>query len=185
MPVDQEAVVAALVDAVDQGRTEVDVCGETWAIITEPDEYLTPEDVECEESFGKAEYREWRDDRDPRPEWADGRARKIGVDRDGFVWWQPPADMTDRAQVDRMARYVRDVYEYGYTIVGVERVNGWDRFSRPVSGDVNWIGGIGPEVFDADDGQSYLTDIVTDGVAEIMYAEDDTVPAWLTRMVPA
>lgn len=68
--------------------------------------------------YGRIEYRDYRDVRKPRPDWCDGAARKF-EGRDGFVWWQPPTDTTDRETLDQIAARVRGYVREDWDYMGV------------------------------------------------------------------
>lgn len=60
---------------------------------------------------------------DPRPSHFDGRARKVSFHRaNDTYWWQPPADVPDKADDERLTvaqllRNLTDIVENGYNVV--------------------------------------------------------------------
>lgn len=110
-----------------------------------PDEFMTIEDdgdwygkVAPENhrtnSYGYAE----------RPDGFDGNAEKIQYDRSASVWWQPPEDIK-RSDPDNFKKFrdtVREVLEFGYSIVTVEVLRPeLDGYARPIVDKVASLAG--------------------------------------------
>ena len=79
------------------------------------------------ESDGRiSHYVSHRDGHDPRPEGFTGRARKLEVDRSGFVWWEPYAeggwwDGLNVAQQRAEAQRIADLVQSGFVGVSLDR----------------------------------------------------------------
>lgn len=148
----RDEITAALSD--DGDRVEID--GRVWTLKLEPDQDTSIMDGDAGDWFGELA---WDGPRNAygwptRPDGMDGRARKLTRDRDAAIWWQPPADVTEPDLLRTMARQIRDILEYGYTVVVLETSDG-----RSVA-----IGGVEPF---AD--RDYMADIVGSLVDEIAY----------------
>ena len=97
----------------------------------------------------------------PRPDDFDGAARKINL-RDGFVWWQPPADVTDRDALRAMKANLTNLYEYGTSVFILELRSECDCCHRVKVDESAVLGGVEP--FPDDD---YRREILSDLVAEL------------------
>ncbi len=117
--------------------------GQLFRVVAEPDYDVPLEDAE--DSYGRVEYRDDRDARRARPEGFDGAARKIDL-RNGFLWWQPPADaIADPHLLGTMRAAVRDIAEYGYKVATVELLAPEpDHYGRPIVVNAASVGGIEP-----------------------------------------
>ena len=99
---------------------------------------------DAEDFYGRVEFRNYRDAREPRPAGFDGGARKIGL-RDGFIWWQPPSDVTDPEVLASLRSTLADIAEFGYQCVTVEALDPEpDYWGRPVVRDARTLGGLEP-----------------------------------------
>ena len=116
--------------------------GQLFRVGTAPDDWTTLGD---EDWYGRVEYRDDRDARRARPEGFDGAARKIDL-RNGFLWWQPPADaIADPDLLRTMRAAVRDIAEYGYKVATVELLAPEpDHYGRPIVVNAASVGGIEP-----------------------------------------
>lgn len=154
----RDAIVAALTD--DGDAVEMD--GRVWTLKFQPDD-ASIMDGDDGDWFGELA---WDGPRNAygwptRPAGMDGRARKIHAARGGdAIWWQPPADVTDAEMLRTMVRQIRDILEYGYTVVVLETSDG----------RIAALGGVEPF---AD--QDYMAMIVGDLAWEIALeiADDD------------
>jgi hypothetical protein len=107
----------------DGDRVELDD-GRRVVLVIEPDQDTSIFDEQGEGVWcGRLEWVAYRDGRDtPRPTGFDGRARKLHT-RDGFVWWQVPADVPQES-IRGMGQQIIYLIEYGYLVVGLKV---WER----------------------------------------------------------
>ncbi len=128
--------------------------------------------------YGKvSEYFDyWRGHRQPRPDGFDGSARKIQVDRSGYVWWQPPKDgpKVDTEEFKELAllveRILIDGYGdgdgygmFGYQTLWVEKL---DDEGNVV--DSNNLGGVDPVESDSE----YIKAMVEEQIEELLGRND-------------
>lgn len=125
--IDQLATIATMAIAQDLANkgdgSEVELAdGRTLRLKLAPDECHSIMDGDDGDWFGRLEWEGRPNDYGyaPRPSGMDGRARKISL-RDGNVWWQPPADVTDE-HLPALESDLRDILEYGYQGIIVELV---------------------------------------------------------------
>lgn len=117
--------------------------GQFVRVLTEPDLMSDPRDGQ--DWYGRFEFFENRQRHDTRPDGFDGAARKIGL-RDGFLWWQPPADaLADPELLVSLRDGLRDLAEFGFNCVVVELLDqSTDYYGRPVVRASRSYGGIEP-----------------------------------------
>lgn len=103
----------------------VEIGDRTWTLRLEPDECTSIMAGDDGDWFGELAWGETNRETgwEHRPATMNGRARKVSRSRDGDVWWQPPADVADE-MLDTMAATIRDILEYGYTVVMLETDDG-------------------------------------------------------------
>lgn len=174
--VDRKGLAAALAEMAASdfdSEVEVEIDDEHWVKAKLTYDYCTTlDDFDC---YGKVEHTDWR--QVERPRGFDGNAVKIQAQREQY-WWQPPLfDKADRrrwAEDDEwrrsMTSHVRDVLEYGFSVVSVE-YEGFCKCckQRDVIG-FEACGGIDPVV--DQEGARHFADIVEDLLANAGLPED-------------
>jgi hypothetical protein len=120
-------------------------------------------DFDC---YGKvSEYFVYWRGHEPRPDGFDGSARKIEVDRSGYVWWQPPKDgpKVDTEEFKELALLVGRILMYGYQTLWVEKL---DDEGNVV--DSNNLGGVDPVEPDSE----YIRGMVEEQIEELLNRND-------------
>lgn len=141
---DTDKIADALVAA--GSDTIVTVDGTRWRFRFDADEDTRINDFDC---YGKIETVRSYDGRSTRPATFDGRARILSREYGWHTWWQPPTDISDSP--DHTFRLLRDIWDYGFTRVVVERLaDNDDAYGRPVVLEYHGIGGIEPFPDDSD-----------------------------------
>lgn len=135
--------------------------GDTLRLVFRPDDSNPFEEAD---SYGRVEWaRRSRRNQQQRPSGFDGNAEKLYVGGDAF-WWQPPADVKRTGPgFDALRTTVRDLAEFGYIGVVVERLSGQDAYQRPIVVNVASLWGIEP-----DPDPEYLQTVVADLIAEVI-----------------
>lgn len=148
---DIEQIAAALTEA---GRdTVVTVDGTRWRYRID---YDPTSNINDHEYYGRVEpvMSRYSTQQPCRPAGFDGRARIMVVGRDAYrFWWQPPTDVEpmDADELRRTMTMVRDILEYGFWFVVVERLaNDDDAYGCPIVDDYHGYGGIEPFSGDSD-----------------------------------
>lgn len=146
----RDEITAALANDGDAVETD----GRTWVLRLEPDECTSIMAGDDGDWFGEVAWGETNRETGwgHRPRTMNGRAQKVLRSRDGDIWWQPPADVTDAEMLRTMAAQIRDILKYGYMVVVLETDDG-----RSAA-----IGGVEPF---AD--RDYMASVVGDLVWEI------------------
>lgn len=142
--VTNEEIIALAVDKLAHDGDTVDIGdGKSLRLRVEPD---YDSRVEDDEWYGKIEwaYRGRYHDYAPRPDGFDGNAEVILLDYSASLWWQPPADGPKRGtpEFQALRSDLRDLIEYGYNILIVERCEGKDAYGRPIVQDFTALGGV-------------------------------------------
>ena len=103
----------------------------------------------------------WSPIRYPRPDGFDGRARIIQRDHPSALWWQPYPGLTEE-QVQAEEPRILELATYGFKVVIVEVLDGWDAYNEPIVVGFATLGGV-----DSTEG-GYLAEIVADLVPEAL-----------------
>lgn len=118
----RDEITAALANDGDAVETD----GRVWSLRLEPDQFSSIMDGDGGDWYGEVAWGETNRETGwgHRPRTMNGRARKVLRSRDGDIWWQPPADVTDAEMLRTMAAQIRDILEYGYMVVVLETDDG-------------------------------------------------------------
>lgn len=138
--------------------------GDTLRLRIQPDDNINPFDET--DIYGRVGWESRRRNDygyHERPSDFDGNAEKLTVNGDS-LWWQPPADVKRSDEhFARLRDTVRELAEYGYIGVIVEKLSGQDAYHRPIVVNVASLWGIEPHPT-----PEYLKEIVGDLITEVM-----------------
>jgi hypothetical protein len=143
-------------DVVDLGE------GNSLRLKIKPDECTTINDFEY---MGRIEWSRGHWEGSVRPDGFDGLSRIIDRDRQSALWWQPWEGCTEAEAKANEAR-IKQLCEYGYSLVTVELLNGKDGYGRPIVTDVASLGGI-DFTGSYSECQEQLADILSELVIEL------------------
>ena len=133
--------------------------GRRLRLVVEHDEHTRINDFDCygrtdEYSYGYT----WPEGHRARPDDFDGNAEKLSYDRNTWMWWQPPSDVSRGSDEFRALRsHVIDLLERGFDRIGLELLGDNDFYGRPIVLDATWLGGC-----DSTDVTDYLPDLLVD-----------------------
>jgi hypothetical protein len=169
--VDTYTIGELLADLTDDGDTVELPDGTTFRLRLSPDD-LTFSDMETPDGLGTVAWVDDRDGRGERPRDFTGNAEKLPIGRGDRVWWEPPRDVPRSHPSFRdMRTTVRDILEFGYTVVILEHCDGTDAYGRAIVRDVASLGGVEPSPT-----SDYLAEILADLALELGYDADDAYP---------